>query len=104
MNDKEQCAMCLGYFDVEDTEQPILCKGCLDKAAGYDIASHDRKFLMGTMRQALAHLEAAESDVDKSCAVALVTGMLHAAVNYVRPEAKENCEAEHEQAIQTSLS
>ena len=34
---REQCEMCEGYFDTENTEQPILCKGCLDKAAACDI-------------------------------------------------------------------
>ena len=56
-SDREQCQMCLGYFDTDDTEQPIICKGCLDKAAAYDSTKLSLDVAMQTITNVLEKAE-----------------------------------------------
>ena len=74
---REQCALCLGYFSAEQTEQPILCKECLDKAACYDLAEHDRKFMLEAIQDVVTRLEIAEPDYEKSYAIGVLRGVLN---------------------------
>jgi hypothetical protein len=53
-----QCEGCLGYFDECELEQPVICKECLDKAAGYD--SKDN-----SLRKARSAMENAKKELDK---------------------------------------
>lgn len=86
--DRYQCQECLGYFEEIETIQPILCKGCLDKAAGYDIADLDCIYLIKTLKQLLESFKNASTDNEKLNALAEAKGTICVALNYIKKENK----------------
>ena len=53
----EGCEGCGGYFDSEDTEQPILCHGCLMRLQEADIIAYEKKYLVLMTQSVLECLE-----------------------------------------------